>query len=184
METRRIDSRFGVRLDRLRFGEWMIGLAGLALLVDVIALPWYSLRSSFRASSAEFGAATSATGFQAHHVLGPLALVCGLLAIACWGLQATQRGPAWPVAVTVMCALATLVLAIALLVRVVFDPPAVLVRAAPGVATINTDVGAVLGVAFAFVLLAGTWISLRTDGVAEADAPRRIETLRLTQRST
>ncbi len=176
-------NRIGFRLDRLRRGEWLIGVAGLALGIDLLVVPWYSLASTFRATSAEFGAATRATGFQAHHLLGPLALVCALLAIACWGLQATQRGPALPVCLTIVTALLTLVLAIALLVRVVFDPPNVLVQGAPGVDTIRTDVGAVVGLVLAWALLIGTWISLRQDGIAEADAPRRIETLALAQRS-
>ncbi len=179
MQTR---NRIGLRLDRLRWGEWLIGVAGLALLIDLVALPWYSLNSTFSATSAEFGAATSATGFQAHHILGPLAIVCALVAIGCWALQATQRGPALPVCLTVVCAILTFVLAIALLVRVVFDPPNVLVQAAPGVDTMQTDVGAVLGLVLAWLVLIGTWISLRTDGIAEADAPRRIETLALAQR--
>ena len=90
--------------------------------------------------------------------------------------------PPLPVCLTVVCAVLTFVLAIALLVRVVFDPPNVLVQAAPGVDTMQTDVGAVLGLVMAWLVLIGTWISLRTDGIAEADAPRRIETLALAQR--
>ncbi len=183
MEARRLDTRIGFRLDRLRFGEWLIGVAGLALAIDLLAMPWYSLTSRFRATSAGFGAARSATGFEAHHILGPFVIVCALLGIACWCLQATRRGPALPVCVTVITAVLTLVVSVALLVRVVVDPPAVLVHAAPGVDPIKTDVGAVLGIVLAWALCAGTWFSLRTDGIAEADAPRRIETLRLAQRS-
>jgi hypothetical protein len=178
-----MQARIGFQLDRLRLGEWLMGLAAVALLIDLLAVPWYSLRSDFRATSAEFGAATSATGIQAHHVLGALAILCGVLGIGTWCLQVTQRAPALPVCMTVITALVTLVLSVALLIRVVFDPPHVLVLGATGVNTNQTDVGAVLGVVFAWLVLIGAWISLRTDGIPDADAPRRIETLRLTQRS-
>jgi hypothetical protein len=178
-----MQARIGFQLDRARRGEWVIVLAALALLVDLFAVPWYSLRSTFRATSAEFGAATSATGIQAHHVLGALAILCAVLGIGTWCLQVTQRGPALPVCMTVITSLLTLVLSIGLLVRVVFDPPQVLVLGASGVDTMKTDVGAVLGLVLSWVLYAGTWVSLRADGIAEADAPQRIDTLRLTQRS-
>jgi hypothetical protein len=177
-------SRIGFRRDRLRAGEWLVGLAGLALLIDLVAVPWYSLTSTFRATSAQFGAPTRATGFQAHHILGPLAIICALLALAAWGLQGTQRAPALPVCATVLCGTLTSALAIALLVRVVFDPPNVLVHGAPGVDTIETDVGAVIGLFLAWFVVIGSWISLETEGIAAADAPRRIETLALRQRST
>ena len=60
-----------------------------------------------------------------------------------------------------------------------FDPPAILVLGAPGVNTIKTDVAAVVGLFLAVLMFTGAWLSLRKDGIAEADAPRRIETLRL-----
>ena len=177
------DPRAGFRIDRLRVGEWLIGLAALALLVDILVVPWYSLRATFRSTSAEFGAATSATGIQAHHLLGALAILCALLGLLAWGLQATQRGPAAPLCSTVMLFLLCLPLCVGLLVRVVFDPPAVLVLGAPGVNTLQTDVGAVVGLFLAWGLLIGTWLSMRTDGIARADAPREIETLRLARRA-
>lgn len=177
------DPRSGFRIDRLRLGEWLIGLSALALLLDLLLIPWYSLRATFRATSAEFGAATSATGIQAHHLLGALAILCALMGLLAWGLQATQRGPAAPLCATVVVFLLCLPLCVGLLVRVVFDPPAVLVLGAPGVNTIQTDVGAVVGLFLAWGLLLGTWVSMRADGIAAADAPRGIETLRLARRS-
>lgn len=177
-----MEDRIGFRRDRLRPGEWLIGISGLALLVDLLALPWYSLTATFRATSAQFGAATSATGVQAHHLIGPYAIICALVGLAIWGAQATLRGPALPVCLTAIGALLNLILVIALVVRVVFDPPAVLVRGAPGVNTITTDVPALLGLLFAVGLLVGCWLSLRHDGIADADAPREIETLTLAKR--
>jgi hypothetical protein len=176
-------SRSGFRFDRLRPGEWLMGLAGLALLIDLVALPWYSLSSTFSSTSAQFGAPTSATGFEAHHLLGPLALLCALLAMATWGLQGTQRAPALPVCVSAICATVTFALAIALVVRVAFDPPNVLVRGAPGVDTIQTDVGAVVGLLLAWVMVIGSWISLRTEGIAPADGPPKVQRLVLRSRS-
>ncbi len=31
------------RLSRLTLGEWLVGLASLALIVDVFALPWFHM---------------------------------------------------------------------------------------------------------------------------------------------
>jgi hypothetical protein len=177
-----MQARIGIQLDRLRFGEWLMGLAALALAIDLIAVPWYSLRSTFAATSAEFGASTSATGLQAHHLLGALAIICAVLGLGTWCLQVTQRAPALPVCMTVITSLLSLVLSIGLLIRVVFDPPHVLVIGGPGANTMQTDVGAVIGVVLAWLLVVGAWISLRTDGIARGDAPQRIETLRLAQR--
>jgi hypothetical protein len=177
-----MQARIGFQLDRLRFGEWLMGLAAVALLVDLLAVPWYSLRPTFRATSAQLGAATSATGLQAQHLLGALAILCAVLGIGTWCLQVTQRAPALPVCLTVLTALLTFVLSIGLLIRVVFDPPHVLVLGGPGVDTTRTDVGAVVGMLLAWTLVTGAWISLRTDGIAMGDAPQRIETLRLSQR--
>jgi hypothetical protein len=174
-----MEERIGFRLDRLRLGEWIIGVASLALLVDLLVLPWYSLRASFSTTSAQFGAATSATGAQAHHLIGPFAIICALLGLAVWGTQAMSRGPALPLALTAIASVLSIILVVCLLVRVVFDPPAILVLGAPGVNTIKTDVAAVVGLFLAVLMFTGAWLSLRKDGIAEADAPRRIETLRL-----
>ncbi len=178
-----MQARIGIQLDRLRLGEWLIGLLALALLIDLLAVPWYSLRSTFRTTSAEFGAATSATGLQADHLLGALAILCGVFGIGTWCLQVTQRAPALPVSLTVITWLLSLVLSIGLLIRVVFDQPHVLGLGTAGLNPAETDAGAVLGMLLAWALCTATWVSLRTDGIAEGDAPRRIETLRLTQRS-
>jgi hypothetical protein len=177
------EDRAGFRLDRLRPAEWLIALAACALLVDLVAVPWYSLRDTFQNTSAEFGAATSATGLQAHHILGPLLLLCGALGLIAWLLQASSRAPSLPLVITVFTAMISFGVALAVLIRVVFDPPAVLLQGVSGVATTRTDVGAVVGVFLVWFLYAGCWWSLRTDGIAAADAPQRIERLSLTQRS-
>jgi hypothetical protein len=176
-----MQARIGFQLDRLRLGEWLIGLSAIALLIDLVAAPWYSLRSTFRTTSAELGSATSASGLGADHLLGSLAILCGVCGIATWCLQVTQRAPALPVCLTVITSLLTLVLSIGLLIRVVFDPPHALLLGVPGAD--KTDLGAVLGMLLAWALCVAAWISLRTDGIAAGDTPRRIETLRLTQRS-
>jgi hypothetical protein len=178
-----MEERMGWRADRVRPAEWLIGTAAVALLVDLLVVPWYSLGSAFSATSASFGAPTSATGIQAHHLLGPLAILCALSGLATWGLQASQAGPAAPACATVITAMITFVLSVGLLVRVVFVPPTVLLQGAPGVNTIKTDVGALLGLLFAVLLLLGAWWSLRTEGIAPGDAPASIPALALVQRS-
>jgi hypothetical protein len=176
-----MEERNGFRLDRLRLGEWIIGGASLALMIDVL-LPWYSLASTFHAA-VQFGQATHATATQAHNLLGPFTILCAIVGLVCWALQATRRGPALPQTFTVITSVLSFILCIALVFGVVIDPPVHLLLGDPEVHTTRTDLPAVLGVFLAVLLFAGTWLSLRTDGSAAADAPQRIETLRITQRS-
>lgn len=169
--------------DRLRAGEWLIGIGALLLAVDLFALPWYGLTSVFAPGAAQLGQPTTTTGWGGLLVIGPLALLVALLGLAvCW-LQGTRPAPALPVACTLIeLALGTL-LAVCLVVRVLFAPPGILIPGAPGVRAVQTLYGGYAGLLLSIVILAGAYLSLRRDGIAERDAPRRVEVLRLARRA-
>ncbi|MBO0769360.1 MAG: hypothetical protein J2O48_11815 [Solirubrobacterales bacterium] len=177
-----MEDRIGFRPDRIRLGEWIIGVSSLLLLIDLIVLPWFAINSTFK-TTVQLGNPGSATGWQSFDVIGPLVIVTCLIGLATWYLQGSQPSPAVPVCMTVITTVFGLLSALGLLIRVVFSHPTVLISGTKGVDYIHPLVWAVVGLFLSFGLVAGAWISLREDGVQPKDAPRRIETLRLTQRS-
>ncbi len=168
--------------ERIRAAEWLIGLASLLLLIDLFVLPWYGLNGTFGPTAAALGQSTTATGWSALLVLGPIALVAGLLGVWLWWVQATRSAPALPVALTLVEFGLAGALLIAFVVRVVFSPPNVLIPGAPGVNSIDSLFGAYAGLFLTVLITAGCYVSLRVDGIAAADAPQDIEVLRLTPR--
>jgi hypothetical protein len=102
-----------------------------------------------------------ASGWQSLTVLGPLTAVVAGLGVVLWWLQAISRAPALPVSLMVVELAVGLVLAIALIIRIAIDPPAA---------------GGYFGLALAILVCAAAYLSLRVDGIAEADAPRSVET--------
>jgi hypothetical protein len=165
------------RPERLRVPEWLIAIGAIALLVDLFAVSWFAYKPPFHAVAVMLGQQVSANGWQSFDVIGPLALVVGVAGIAIGWLQATRRSPAVPVVVTTMLLPFSLALVVALLIRVVLDPPSVHLAQAGGAIVIEARPGAYIGLLMSVVILAGTYASLRHDGVSEADAPAEIETV-------
>jgi hypothetical protein len=168
--------------ERVRTGEWILLLAGVALIVDLTVLPWYGLSGVFGPTASSLGSATAVTGWSGLLVLGPIILVVALGGVAVWWLQATCAAPALPVVSTAVELLAALLLVLALIVRVVFAVPQILIDGAPGTHAIDARYGAYAGLGLALLLALGAFLSLRQDGVATFDAPERIEFLRLSPR--
>jgi hypothetical protein len=162
---------------RLRGGEWIIGVASLALLVCLFALPWYGLTHVFSPTAATLGLQTDANGWNSLEVLRWLILLLGAGGIAVWWLQATRQAPSLPVAATALESVLGAAVLIALLVRVVIDPPG-------SSSFIEPKSGAIAGLVLSAVLLIGGYLSLREDGIDPQDAPASIELLRLAQRGT
>ena len=73
-------------LRRLRAGEWIAGLSGVALIVSLF-LPWYG-----RSGAADY------SGWDAFRTLDVVFAIGGLLGVAVVVVTATQRTPAVPVA--------------------------------------------------------------------------------------
>jgi hypothetical protein len=169
---------------RLRTGEWLVGGGSLLLLIDLFVLPWYGLTNVFSPTASSLGQQTSATGWQGLLILGPGALIVGIVGLVLWWLQGSQRAPALPVVCTLLELPLSVLLVICLLLRVVFVHPAVLIPGAPGVNPIESLYGGYLGLALSIVIAVGAYMSLRRDGIAVADAPERVEILRLKQSGT
>jgi hypothetical protein len=153
------------RLSRVRGPEWIVGAASVALLVVLFATTWYRL-----APASERVGSLDRTGWQSLSILGPLALVVGILGLVLWWLQLSRRAPALPVSSTVVEMLLAFVMSLGLLVRVFIDHPA---------GGSHVRLGGYVGFALAVVVAGAAFRSLRKDGIAPADAPREIELIRL-----
>jgi hypothetical protein len=170
------------KASRVRGGEWIIGGASLALLVSTFVFQWYGLTSTFAPTAASEGYPTGVDAWNGLATLRWLILLTGLVGLLAWWLQSTRRAPALPVAFTAIEAVLSGVLLLGLIWRILIDKPAVLLAGDAGVNVIAPQVGAYAGLVLTAAILAGTYISLREDGVAPADGPAEIEQLRLAQR--
>ena len=145
---------------RVRPPEWVIGVAAVALIAVLFACPWFATHTG------------TENGWQSLSILGPFALLVGILGLGIWWLQASCRSPALPVCATVVGLPLSLLLTIGLIVRVLIVHPA-------GVTGVRY--GAYAGLALALVVTGGAYRSARTDGIAPEDAPQEIETISLTE---
>ncbi|HEX4283108.1 MAG TPA: hypothetical protein VHZ27_20225, partial [Solirubrobacteraceae bacterium] len=81
-------------------------------------------------------------------------------------IQATRRAPALPVTMSLVVMLLGIVTVVALIIRVLIDPPP------------NEQAGAYLGLLSAIGIMVGGYLSLRQEGVARRDAPANIPIVR------
>lgn len=171
------------RIERLGVGDWLILVGAVGLLVDLFGARWYSYPSGWwsypppgRASIvASLGAGD---GWQSLAVLGPIAAVVAAAAVLTFCAQALRRSPAVPVVLTTLLSPVAALLVLALAVRIFVATPSAGLRGVGG-SGLNADAGAYVGLGFSVVLAVGLFVSLRREGIAAADAPGEIETIKL-----
>jgi hypothetical protein len=153
---------------RLRLGEIVAGLGGLALLVSLF-LTWYHLEppdagnALVVVSLATDGRLTAWGSFAVIDVL--LALIA-LLAIAVPIISTTSRGPAKPIGIQVIGSAIGWIAVLLVVVRLIFPPGDHL----------GPALGAWIGLAGALVAWIGSWLALRDEsapGATSPDVPRR-----------
>jgi hypothetical protein len=137
-------------LRRVRAGEWLAGLAGVALIAALF-LHWYD------------AAPAPLTGWQAFAVTDVLLALLALAGPLLLALQATRESPALPTGMSIVCTTFGALAAAIVLVRLVVEPEADRVS---GIAA-----GAWVGLAAALALLAGGWWSLESEHNAGATVP-------------
>ncbi len=135
-------------LRRLRAGEWIVALSGVALLVSLF-MPWYSEDRS---------------AWEALAVNDVILAVIALASIAVFVTTATQRVPAVPVALEAIVTLLGAIAVVLVLVRVIWPAG-------------GREWGLWLGLAAAMTLTAGAWIGIREERVAGAPPPPEIDPL-------
>ena len=134
---------------RLRLGEWVAGLSGLALVV-LLFLPWYARTvECVRAPCPP----TSLDAWSAFAVIDVVLLLVGLLAVAVAVLCALYSSPPIPVATSSLALSAGIVAIVLVLVRIAFLPDA--------------DArlpGSWLGLLAVAGVAVGAWMALRDEG--------------------
>ncbi len=156
-----------LRLSRLRMGEWIAGAGAVLLTVCLFGPSWYS--STRLAAQGGPASTASLDGWHGLTHLRWLVLVTIILALALVWLQATLRAPALPVTVSLFAMLVGGLTVLALLYRVVLDPPG----------GMSVDAGAYLGLLATVVITYGSYKSVRTEGIDVRDAPGEIDTVAL-----
>jgi hypothetical protein len=139
---------------RMRRGEWLAGASAMLLLCSLLLLHWDRGR----------------TGWRALTHLRWLVVVTIALALALAVLQAMRRAPALPSTFSMIVTVIGAIDAIALLYRVLINPPGG-----------NEKPGAYAGLVLAIVLACAGFDSLRTEGILDRDGPAEIEVVRKTQ---
>jgi hypothetical protein len=142
---------------RLRRGEWLAGASAVLLAIFLVGGKWYG-------GAGRTGG--SLTGWQALTDLRWLLLVTIIAAVGLVFTQATRRAPALPVTMSLVVMLLGIVTVVALIIRVLIDPPP------------NEQAGAYLALLSAIGILVGGYLSLRQEGVARRDAPANIPIVR------
>ncbi|MBV8952871.1 MAG: hypothetical protein JO153_22130 [Solirubrobacterales bacterium] len=149
---------------RLRTGEVIVGAGALVLLVSLFALDWYG------PSGQHAGPRPSSTGWSGLTTLRWLILVTAACGLALTVLQAVRRAPAVPVSLSVVVTVLGLLCTLALIYRVLINPPG---------ADVDQKVGAYVGLISAAAIACGGWLSLRQEGILVEDGPAEIETVQL-----
>ncbi|MDQ6732439.1 MAG: hypothetical protein M3022_19660 [Actinomycetota bacterium] len=137
-------------MSRLRSGEIIAATAAVILLVDLLALSWYSVSGP---------AEGSATGWEALTVLRWLILVTVATALALAWFQATRRAPALPSSLSAVATVLGTITALTLIWRVLISLPGPNRSAL----SISADPGAYVGLLSALILAAGALWSLREE---------------------
>jgi hypothetical protein len=139
---------------RLRRGELLAGTGAVLLLVFLLAGKWYGHGGGAR------------TGWEGLISLRWLLVVTIAAALALVAAQVTRRSPAIPVTLSLVVAVLGLITVLALIYRVLINPPA------------HEQAGAYLGLLSAIGLAYGGYLSLREEGIARRDAPSEIPVVR------
>ena len=135
---------------RVRRGEVLAGAGALLLVVFLLAGNWARSRSGW-------------------DVLVSLRWLLALTILAAFGLmlvQSSRRAPAVPVTMSLLVTVLGAISALALIYRVLINPPA------------HQHAAAYLGLLSAIGLAYGGYLSMRKEGIARRDAPPDIPVVR------
>lgn len=143
-------------LARLRFGDWVMGIGGLAVLL-VMFLDWYEVPTPD--GSTGFNAWES---FAVNDVILALAAV---MAIATVVLTATQPTAAVPLALASLTTLVAIISAVLVTIRMIWPPDLV-----EGLET-GRETGAWLGLVATAALVGGCLASIRDERSPQPEHP-------------
>ena len=141
---------------RLRFGDWVMGIGGLAVLL-VMFLDWYEVPTP-----------TGETGLNAWEsfaVNDVILALAAVMAIAAVVATATQPTAAVPLATASLAALVAILALVLVALRVIWPPDLV-----EGLET-GRETGAWLGLVATSILVGGSLASIRDERSPQPDHP-------------
>jgi hypothetical protein len=159
--------RLRLKWSRLRWPEWIIGLGGVLLLASLLLMPWYTLLLVSPPPGPRYFSTRSVDGWNGLTHARWLALVTLLVALAVVFFQARERAPALPVAMTVIVVPLAVLTLIWLIIRFLIAPPG------------GREIGGWIGLIGSATIAYAGYRSIRLEGIAPADAPVEIPTVRL-----
>ena len=140
---------------RLRRGEIIAGLSGIALLIVLFVIPWF-----------RFAAHTDASGWESLPTLRWLIAAVALMGVLLAFFQASRNAPALPVAWSVIVTTLSAVMTVLVIIRLPTDGG-------------RPRFGAYLGLVASAALTVGAFISLRQEDGWVPDRDHPIETIAL-----
>jgi len=150
-------------LDRLRFGDWVMGVGGLAVLM-VMLFDWYEISGLVPAEQS-----AGAIGFNAWEsfaVNDVILALAALMAIVAVVLTAMHPTAAVPLALASLTTLVSVIALVLVVIRVIWPPDL-----ADGVVDTERAGGAWLGLVATAVLVAGCLASIRDERLPRPDHP-------------
>jgi len=156
-------------LGRLRKGEWLAGLSGVALAI-LLFVPWYEVADAGASADGWVAYAPLAqlgvSAWQAFAVVDLLLAVTALLGLGVAAMAALHRAPALPLATAVVATAAGIVTLLVVLYRIVDQPGSN--------DLVQVRFGAYLGLLAVLAVAAGGWVTIadeRTDAAPPLDVP-------------
>ncbi len=138
------------------------------LLGSMLLLPWFTLTAVSGPPGPQYLVKSSVDGWHGLRHAHWLLLVTILIAFALVFFQATRRAPAVPVTFSWFAVALGGLSALWLIYRVLINPPGG-----------SRELGGFIGLFGALAITSGGYASLRLEGIAPADGPVEIPTVRL-----
>ena len=151
-----------MELRRLRQGEVIAGLGGLALLL-VMFLDWYSAGGSATLNGRTIEVKLGLNAWEAFSVTDLILALTAVSGIALAVITATRRSPALPVAASVITATLGALATLLVFYRILNQP-------GPN-EFIEVKLGAFLGFLSVLAIAVGGWLAIRDEQWEEAPVP-------------
>jgi hypothetical protein len=150
-------------LERLRFGDWVMGIGGLAVLL-VMFLDWYETPALVLGD--QTAGAIGFSAWESFAVNDVILTSAAVMAITACVLTAVQPTAAVPLALASLTTLAAIVGLVLVAIRVIWPPDLT-----DGVVDAERAIGTWLGLAATATLVAGCLASIRDERLPRPDNP-------------
>jgi hypothetical protein len=152
-------------VNRLRTGELVAGIGGLALILIMFIFDWYGpagfIQEQAAAGNVEISGLNAWKIFEFTDIV---LFVVALVGVGLAVLTALEQSPALPVAGSVLTTAAGILGSVWLFYRILNQP-------GPN-DSIDVEIGAWLGLLATLAIAVGGWLSMREEGVATAQPPQ------------